>query len=343
MAKAHKDHEIDDDLLLLATEQQVHAFALKETFRISIGRHDSNDVQLNSRTVSNYHAEVIKENEGLILRDLGSTNGTYLNGEIIKEHRLATDDRVLIGNHVLTAHLKPLDGGEDGFIRYRRNPTSFAVGTQGNIISIRADSNKAIQTIRVRDPRDLTLADLLKILTTNAQSVVLKLKRKDEEARVYVRKDRIVHAEYGTARAEKALYRLFAWTEAQYEILEFPAELIEQPIALPADTLIMEGMQQVDEVRRLLSQLPAIRVPLRLKDDCPLPLTAHTSAEIEIYQSLIRVQTISAVLEDSPIPDARALRLIHALIRKKVFDIAESTSGLFDETFTFRPERNPTS
>ncbi len=342
MAKATK-HEKNDELLLLATEQQVHAFALKETFRISIGRHDSNDVRLGSRTVSNYHAEIIKENEGLVLRDLGSTNGTYVNDEIVKEHRLESDDRVLVGNHVLNVHIKPLDGGEDGFIRYRRNPQSFAVGTHGNIISVRLGSKKTLETIRVRDPHDLTLADLLKILTTNARSVVLQLKRKDEDARIFVRKDRIVHAEYCTARAEKALYRLFAWTEAQYEILEFPAEPIEQTINLPADTLIMEGMQQVDEVRRLLSQLPAIRVPLRLKEDCPLPLSAHTSAEIEIYQSLIRVQTISAVLEDTPIPDVRALRLLHALIRKKVFDIGDSTGGLLDETFTFRPKRDELS
>ena len=60
MTEIPKDRN-SDELLLLATEQQVHAFALKETFRISLGRHDSNDVQLGSRTVSNYHAEIIKE------------------------------------------------------------------------------------------------------------------------------------------------------------------------------------------------------------------------------------------------------------------------------------------
>jgi hypothetical protein len=332
MTRSNTDQNNDYELLLLATEQQVHAFTVKETLRISIGRNEANDVQLNSRAASNYHAEIMKEGEGLVLRDLGSTNGIKVNDETVHERRLQNDDRILIGNHVLTVHLKPADGSEARLLRPRRDPQSFSIGTYGNIVGSRVGSKKMLDTIRVHDPRDLTLADLLKILTTNGCSVVLKLNRKNEEARIFVSHDRIVHAEYGKARAEKALYRLFTWLDARYEISEYPTEPIEPTIDLPADTLIMEGIQQVDEVRKLLSQLPAIRVPLRLNEDCPLPLTAHTSAEIEIFKSLICVKTISAVLEDTPIPDVRVLRLVHSLIHKQVFDIGEASSSVPNET-----------
>ncbi len=55
-------------LLLLTTQQQVHAFDLSHTFRVALGRHESNELKLPSRTVSNYHAEILIEAEGLELR-----------------------------------------------------------------------------------------------------------------------------------------------------------------------------------------------------------------------------------------------------------------------------------
>jgi pSer/pThr/pTyr-binding forkhead associated (FHA) protein len=67
--------------LLLATEKKVFGFDLLETFRVAIGRHDSNHLCFNSSNLSKYHAEILNEAEGLVLRDLGSTNGTYVNEE----------------------------------------------------------------------------------------------------------------------------------------------------------------------------------------------------------------------------------------------------------------------
>ena len=97
-------------VLLLASEQQVHAFDFVKAVRVAIGRHESNDLQLRSRTVSNYHAEILGEGNDLLLRDLDSTNGTYVNDERVQERRLKSEDRIRIGNHVLTVHLKPVDG-----------------------------------------------------------------------------------------------------------------------------------------------------------------------------------------------------------------------------------------
>ncbi len=76
-------------ILLLASEQNVHAFDPSDTARIAIGRHDSNDLQLRSRTVSNYHAEILYEGNDPLLRDLGSTNGTYVNEESIEQEERA--------------------------------------------------------------------------------------------------------------------------------------------------------------------------------------------------------------------------------------------------------------
>ena len=86
-------------VLQLATERQVHAFDLVDTFRVSVGRHHTNDVQPPLEPwVSNYHAEILNEVDGLMLRDMGSTNGTYVNDEAIRLQRIKTGDRIRIGN-----------------------------------------------------------------------------------------------------------------------------------------------------------------------------------------------------------------------------------------------------
>ncbi len=76
---------------------------------------------------------------------------------------------------------------------------------------------------------------------------------------------------------------------------------------------------------------------LRLKEDCPLPLCELSPTEIEIFQSIIRNETIGQVLEDSPMPDFRILTIIHTLLQKKVVTVSESSGPLLESTFIHRP------
>src|SRR3970040_1063144 len=98
------NHEM---VLQLATEKQVHAFDLSETFRVAVGRHPSNDLQRRSRRVSNYHAEILSEVEGLFVRDMGSTNGTYVNDETVRRRKLSSGDCIRVGGFTLVVRLRP--------------------------------------------------------------------------------------------------------------------------------------------------------------------------------------------------------------------------------------------
>lgn len=330
----------DQSVLVLVTERQIYAFDLGHTIRVSLGRHESNDLQLTSRTVSNYHAEILNEGGKIVLRDLGSTNGTFVNQERIRLRQLEAGDGIRIGSHVLTMHLEPPINKRQAMFRVDRNAATFAPGTVGQIISIRAGSEDALKTLQARGPYDLSLADLLKILSTHARSVVVSLTRDCEHARIWVKKERIVHAEYGTATGEKALYRLFAWREARFELSEFPhSPPTPTTIELPTDTLILEGMKHASELGRLAASLPPLETPLRLKEDCPLPVSAHSPAELEIFQWIIRHETIGKILETSPLTDMRVLKLVKALLRKGVFEASASSQTLLESTFV--PQTRP--
>lgn len=71
-----------------------------------IGRDTASDVALADGQVSGRHAEVEHDASGYVLRDLGSTNGTYVNGQrIANDCRLSGGEQILVGNSWLTFYL----------------------------------------------------------------------------------------------------------------------------------------------------------------------------------------------------------------------------------------------
>lgn len=67
--------------------------------RLSIGRKADNDIPIDNLAVSGKHALVITILDDSFLEDLGSTNGTYVNGKLIKKHALKDGDVIAIGKH----------------------------------------------------------------------------------------------------------------------------------------------------------------------------------------------------------------------------------------------------
>jgi EAL domain-containing protein (putative c-di-GMP-specific phosphodiesterase class I) len=64
----------------------------------TVGRNESCDYQILSSRVSREHAEFVREGNVFRVRDLKSTNGTYVNGQRIDEHRLTDGDLVVIAD-----------------------------------------------------------------------------------------------------------------------------------------------------------------------------------------------------------------------------------------------------
>ncbi|MFM8522188.1 MAG: FHA domain-containing protein, partial [Acidimicrobiaceae bacterium] len=62
-----------------------------------IGRHQESDILLDDITVSRRHAEVVKTSNSLLVRDLGSLNGTYVNQSRVDESVLKHGDELQVG------------------------------------------------------------------------------------------------------------------------------------------------------------------------------------------------------------------------------------------------------
>lgn len=67
----------------------------------TVGRHPDCEIFLHDVTVSRRHSEFRREDDGFSLRDLGSLNGTYVNGERVEDEDLTSGDEIQIGRFKL--------------------------------------------------------------------------------------------------------------------------------------------------------------------------------------------------------------------------------------------------
>ena len=63
-----------------------------------VGRGDDNDVVLSDDRASRHHATITNNNGRFFIRDLGSTNGTFIDEVRIREQRLSDGDHIRVGD-----------------------------------------------------------------------------------------------------------------------------------------------------------------------------------------------------------------------------------------------------
>ena len=96
--------------LILSLDGSVLAEYNMSKERYTLGRLPDNDVRVDNAAVSGHHALIINILNDSFLEDLNSTNGTYVNGKLIKKHALQHGDVITIGHH----HLRFVDSQVEG-------------------------------------------------------------------------------------------------------------------------------------------------------------------------------------------------------------------------------------
>jgi pSer/pThr/pTyr-binding forkhead associated (FHA) protein len=87
--------------LVLSLDGQVMAEYNMNKERYTIGRLPDNDIRIDNSAVSGHHSLIINILNDSFLEDLNSTNGTYVNGKLIKKHALQHGDVITVGHHQL--------------------------------------------------------------------------------------------------------------------------------------------------------------------------------------------------------------------------------------------------
>lgn len=97
-----------DYLIFVEGAQKGQRYPL-DADRVTLGRERRNDIAVDDGGASRMHAQVLRDEKGLLLRDNDSTNGTYVNSKRVKEVRLHHGDRITIGDAVMLIEVEGAD------------------------------------------------------------------------------------------------------------------------------------------------------------------------------------------------------------------------------------------
>jgi len=126
----------------------VNGMLLLEEDRVVAGRDISADLLLEDTSVSRQHAELIRQGNGYVIRDLGSTNGTAVNGNRTMEQALRSGDTIKLGSFIfkfLSAGSVETKYHETVYSAMTRDALSGAMNKRYLLESLRREVARAVR------------------------------------------------------------------------------------------------------------------------------------------------------------------------------------------------------
>lgn len=282
---------------------------LPEEGELFIGRATELDLVLAEDMVSRKHAKLCMHAGALEITDLGSTNGTFVNGEKITRADLGLHDRVLIGTSILRV--------------VSLSELSTTSGERGDVKAMmeRLAAREGDSSTMSGELADVPLPDLLQLFSTNQKSGVLTISGDTLVARgkIFIKDGKLTYAAIAgepPMSPMKALCRMLTWEGGAF-VLDPYEDLGDLPQTFTDSTegLLIEALRQLDELRRLLPSAPRPVAPLRLVMPLGPKLSALSPAELDVLQLALNFVTVKAVVDRFPGTDYEAYAGLQKLIR----------------------------
>jgi hypothetical protein len=291
-------------LRFISGKYQGGEFPVAAEKQILIGRSSDLDMVLVEDMVSRKHARIGMQGDQIWIEDLGSTNGTFVNGEKIKRARLKEGDRVLIGTSILK--LISGDAPRDGMDAKRELE---------NVAQARRTSQQRTMSGSIEE---VPLPDLLQLFGTSKKSGVLVIRTEDDVGRIHLKKGVIAYAiinDLDEVQPLKSLYRMLTWQKGLFDLdppeeREFPNEM-----NITVQETLMEGMRHMDEFNRIRDELPDLSTRVAIPSPLIPPLRDLKPEELDVLQLAHNYGIFETILNKSLATDLETAEIVVKLIK----------------------------
>ena len=295
-------------LRFISGKYQGGEFPLRMNREIIIGRSSDLDMVLVEDMVSRRHAKITSTASEVYIQDLGSTNGTFVNGEKISRSRLSEGDRILVGTSIikLVAADSTAAGQSEAEARRRLEAGATRHSTSGRPMS------GVIE--------EIPLPDLLQLLSTSRKSGVLTVASSHGIGKIYLRKGQIYFAAINDDFAvspQKAIYRMLTWQNGTFELEPSVEMQVMEEVQESTEALLMEGVRLLDELRNIESQLPPPESALAVPTPLAGKLRDLSPNELDIFQLVLDHGQLQAVLDHYTGNDLDAAQSLISLMRRE--------------------------
>lgn len=299
-------------LKFISGKYQGGEFPLRTDKQVVIGRSSELDMVLVEDMVSRKHAKITVQGGKITIEDLGSTNGTFVNGEKVKQARLKEGDRILIGTSILKLIQQGSETGEvDETLAKQRLEQ---VAEQQAIKQSKAGTASSMSG----KIEEIPLPDLLQLFHTSKKNGVLVVKDK-HEGKIYLRQGRVYYASIDDNHSlgpQKSFNRIVTWETGDFELRPPDSQEFMVELDTSTEALLMDALRQLDEYRRIQKDLPAMDAGIEVPRPIPQPLRELTPEQLDVFQLAFANDTFGQILDASEKDDLATAEALAALVKK---------------------------
>jgi hypothetical protein len=258
--------------------------------------------------VSRRHARIACTDTQIIIEDLGSTNGTFVNGEKISRATLKEGDRVLIG----TSILKVVAVDPSAPVPRRAEMPSAGRSAQTRTMTGSID--------------EIPLPDLLQLLGSSKKSGKLVVRSDDDVGKIHLRKGVVVFASINDLHEVpplKSIFRILTWSHGSFELDALDDRPMPGEINATVQELLMEGLRQIDELNAIRDRLPDLGAQLCVPRPLEPKLSALSQLELEVFQLAYNHEQLATILNQSPGTDLETAKAVLHLLEAGFLALAE--------------------
>jgi hypothetical protein len=295
-------------LKFISGKYQGGEFPLLPEREIVIGRSSDLDMVLVEDMVSRKHAKISTQNGQVVIQDLGSTNGTFVNGEKIKKTRLKEGDRILIGTSILKVVSTSAPAAD--VAQARKNME--AIGSTAT-----EDGSKSDMTGRLEE---VPVPDLLQLFSTSKRTGTLHIRSAPHFGKIYLRDGNVFYAAIDDNHdlgPMKAFCRIVGWKQGQFEFGR-PEDTSGFLVELEDSTqsLLEKANEQVAAYDQLSSELPQPHHRLAIPRPLEPQLSLLGQPELDVLQLVHNHGTMQKVLDHSSTTDFEtATALVNLMVQ----------------------------
>jgi pSer/pThr/pTyr-binding forkhead associated (FHA) protein len=297
-------------LKFISGKYQGGEFPLRPNREIIIGRSSDLDMVLVEDMVSRKHAKISTDDHSVSIQDLGSTNGTFVNGEKVRAIRLKEGDRILVG----TSIIKLVTANGEAPI-----PSSSLTENEARSRMQVTANRRAEPKMMQGNIEEIPLPDLLQLLSTSRKSGVLVLRSEWGTGRLYLRKGQIYFAnvdESFDVSPRKAMFRMLTWDKGLFELEPPDDRTVMEEIQDSTEGLLMEGMRQLDEFRELSAKLPPFEAIVSIPRPLEPRLRELKPQELDLIQTALDEATVQQIIDQSPQTDLDTAQALLSLLER---------------------------
>jgi pSer/pThr/pTyr-binding forkhead associated (FHA) protein len=277
-------------------------FPLPPNSEIIVGRSSDLDMVLVEDMVSRRHAKIVVDTEQVTIQDLGSTNGTFVNGERIKRASLNDGDRVLIGTSIIKL--------------VTSDAPVAAAPPSGKKLQEVAQHRRTNQVRSMSGAIDeVPLPDLLQLFGSSRKTGALVVKTDTDIGKVYLEKGVIIHASINDTEVlspEKCVYRIITWRHGTFYMEPAEDGTLPSHVQLSTEGALMEGLRILDEVHRI--DLPPMGSRIALARPLTAKLRDLTPEQLDVLQVSLEQTQLEAVFNNCALDDIQIAGSLAVLI-----------------------------